>query len=198
MKILPLPAISALVLSCFMTNLQANEINYDYVQVGYSYVNDLDVNGGLTASGSYDLYDNVNVLANAFFSTGSDSDTVDSAKAVTYTLGVGYHLTIADDTDLIGEVSMLNTHSQGTKNGVTVKQNGTGTVLSFGAKRQFSDKLELLARVDKRNGSDLSGTVFTLGVVYEYKKNLAFVGDFNTGADNGSESLTGSIRWALD
>jgi len=194
MKKLPIFAACAFSLSGFVSNVQASDINYDYVEVGYTLINDFDASGGVSVSGSYDIFDNINVIGSLFVSTSTDSTAFDDIDITTYSLGFGYHSSSSDTLDFFAEARLLNTDTTATTKGIKVNQDDTGSVMSLGIRSQLNDKVELLGRIDRRNTDALSETVFTFGGRYERNNKLSFGLEFNTGADNGSETLTASIR----
>ena len=199
MKKIPLLAICAMTLSTSLVTVRADDISYNYAQVGYSFVNDSDITGGVSLSASYDVYENINLLGNLFASTSSDSAVAEDINAKVYSLGVGYHSGLTEKTDLLTELSLLNSHSSiSIKGGGKTKINNTGHIISIGTRTQLNEKMELLLRADKRNSSDPSGTVFSIGAVYKLNNKAALVGSLNTGASDGSEVVTTSVRWNLD
>jgi len=194
MKKLPIFAACVLSLSSLASSVQASDINYDYAEVGYALINDFDASGGVVLSGSYDVFDNINVIGSLFISTSTDSTAFDDIDITTYSLGFGYHTASSDTLDFFVEARLLNTDTTATTKGIKVNQDDTGSMMSFGVRTQLNDKVELLGRIDRRNTDALSETVFTFGGHYERNKNLSFGLEFNTGADNGSEILTASMR----
>jgi hypothetical protein len=193
MKKFPMLAISALSLFALTANAQANTINYDYMEVGYSLVNDSIVSGGITLSGSYDIYDNVNVLGNLFISTSSDKPAPSDAEVTAYTIGFGYHKSISEKMDVFAEALLLNTDTTvGSFN-----KDDTGYVAAIGVRSPLNDKVELLGRIERRNSDLLSETVFTFGGLYKYSEKTSLGLKLNTGAEDGSEAITASIRWSF-
>ena len=191
MKKFPILAICALSLSGFVSSVQANNINYDYMEVGYSLVNDSVVSGGLTLSGSYDIYDNINVLGNLFISTSSDKPAPRDAEVTAYTIGFGYHKNVSEKMDVFAEALLLNTDS--TVGPINIDD--TGYIAAVGVRSPLNDKVELLGRIERRNSDNLSETVFTFGGLYKYSEKTFLGLKLNTGAGDGSEALTASIRW---
>jgi hypothetical protein len=195
MSKLPIFAVCALSLSAFSSSVYANNINYDYMEVGYSLVNDSGASGGFTLSGSYDVYENVNAVGNLFISTTTDKSVADNIDANAYTIGLGYHYNYSTKMDFFAEALLLNTHSTATKSGIKVNKDDTGYVAAVGVRSPLNDKVELLGRIERRNSGDLSETVFTFGGLYKYSEKTALGLKLNTGAEDGSEALTASIRW---
>lgn len=193
MSKLPLFAVCAL--SAFSSSVYANNINYDYMEVGYSLVNDSGASGGFTLSGSYDVYENVNVIGNLFINTTTDKSVADNIDANAYTIGLGYHYNYSTEMDFFAEALLLNTHSTATKSGLKVNKNDTGYVAAVGVRSPLNDKVELLGRIERRNSNDLSETVFTFGALYKYSEKTSLGLKLNTGAEDGSEALTASVRW---
>ncbi len=199
MKNIPLLVACSMIFSTGFITVQADEHNYNYAQVGYSLVNDSDITSGISASSSYDLYENINLVGNLFVSTSSDSAVAKNVDAKTYSIGIGYHSAITEKTDLLAEINLLNSHSSiTTKGGDKIKINDSGHMISIGSITQLNDKVELLLRADKRNSDSLLGTVFTIGALYKLNNKTDVVGSFNTGASDGSEVITASVRWSFD
>lgn len=192
MKRLPLItntiAISALTLFG-LTSVNADTFNYNYAQIGYSFINDFDIDQGIKVSGSYDVVDNINVLGSFFKSTSTDSKIVDDLDV--YTLGVGYHVDMSDSTDFLAEIGLLNS-SVSTKVG---SNDDSGYTLSVGVRHKLKDNIELSARFDHQNTDNVTDNIFTLGSRYYFKSNWSLGFGFNTGADNGSEGITGDLRY---
>jgi hypothetical protein len=199
MKIFPLFVSSALALSCLSANAESNNFSYDYAQVGYYFSNNSDIKGGVTLATSYDIYDHVNILVNYAFSLRSNHKSPDKYKTKDYSLGLGYHLSLndyMDQTDLFAEISLLNTHTSITAAGKNSKTDKSGRALALGMRKTLSDKMELIARIDKPS-VPTSDTIFGLGVLYKYSDTTTLGLNFNTGADDGSEVLTTSMRWSF-
>ncbi|MCK5812616.1 MAG: hypothetical protein KAH03_00090 [Cocleimonas sp.] len=203
MKIFPLFVSSILALSCFNANAEsrtnANNFNYDYAQIGYYFSNNTDAKGGLTLSTSYDIYDHVNILTNYSFSVRSKHKAPDKYKRKDYSLGLGYHLSLNDymeQTDLFAELLLLNTHASATMAGENSKSDESGRALALGLRKRLTDDMELIARIDKPS-VPVSDTIFGLGLLYKYSNSTTLGLNFNTGADDGSEVLTASMRWSL-
>jgi len=198
MKLLPLLtntiAISTLSLLS-LTNASADTFNYNYAQAGYSFINDFDIDQGIKISGSYDVAYNINVLGSYFISTSSDPKQADDVDLDVYTLGVGYHADISDTTDVLAEIGLFNTSADAKIGSHTVNKDDSGYTLSAGVRHKLQDNIELQARFDHRNSDDITDNTFTLGGRYYFKSNWSAGLDFNTGADDGSESITGSLRY---
>lgn len=198
MKLLPLltNAIAISTLSLLsLTNASADTFNYNYAQAGYSFINDSDIDQGIKISGSYDVAYNINVLGSYFVSTSSDSKIADDVNLDAYTLGVGYHTDISDSTDLLAEIGLINTNTDVKIGSKKTNIDNSGYTLSVGARHRLQNNLELQVRFDHRNTKKLTDNTFTLGSRYYFKSNWSVGLDFNTGADDGSESITGNLRY---
>lgn len=195
MKLLPLITISTLAIAGMMTNAHANNFNYNYAQVGYSAINDFDVDGGVIVAGSYDVQENVNIFGDFFVSTSSDSDVADDIDVDIYTLGIGYHTPISDKTDILADIALFNTNAEATTGAFSVERDDSGYKLGLGARHKLSEKVEVNARGDHRNSDDQTDTTFTLGGRYSFNPAISAGIDFTTGADDGSEIITTSLRW---
>ncbi len=199
MKVFPLFISSALALSCLSATAKTDYFSYDYAQVGYYFANDSAIKGGVKISTSYDIYDHVNILGSYSFSLRSDRKSPDNYKTKSYSLGLGYHASLdeyMEKTDLFVEIALLNTHSSITTAGVNVKKDDSGRSMAIGLRKQLSEKMELTTRID-RPSVPVSDSIFSIGMLYKYSKTTALGLDFTTGADDGSETLTASMRWSL-
>lgn len=194
MKILPLITISVLALSSSLTSAHANNFNYNYAQIGYSFINDFKVDQGVVVSGSYDVGYNVNVLGSYFISTSSEAKNPDVDLDV-YTLGVGYHSDISDTTDVIGEIGLFNSNAKAKIGNLSINSDNSGYTLSVGVRHKLQENIELQARFDHRNSNDITDNGITLGGRYTFKPNWSAGLDFNTGANDGAEAIIGSLRW---
>lgn len=193
MKILPFITISLLALSSSMTSVHANNFKYNYAQIGYTFINDFKIDQGVKVSGSYDVGYNVNILGSYFLSTSSESNT--DIDLNVYTLGLGYHADMSDATDVIAEIGLFNTSADAKVNNITITNDDSGYTLSAGVRHKLQEKIEVLARFDHRNSDNTTDTTFTLGGRYHINPRWSVGVDFNTGADDGEESVTGNFRW---
>ncbi len=193
MKLHTLISSSLLVLT-ISTSTYANNFNYNYVELGYAAVTDFEINGGVIVSGSYDIQENINIIGDIFVSTGSDTDNVD-VDLDSYRLGVGYHMPISGKTDVLAEVGLFNVSAKANSRGITINRDDSGYQLSAGVRHKLAEKIELQGRINYRNSDDLSDRNYQLGARYSFNPAISVGADFNTGAEDGSESLTTSIRW---
>lgn len=181
--------------SILTTTAHANNFNYNYAQIGYSAVNDFDVDGGITVSGSYDVQENVNLFGEFFVSTSSDSDIADDIDVDIYTFGVGYHTPISDKTDILVDIGLFNTNAEATTGSISIERDDSGYELGLGARHKLTEKVEVNARGEHKNSDNLTDTTYTLGARYHFNPAISAGIDFNTGADDGSETITTSLRW---
>ena len=186
-------AISALTLFG-LPGAYAKTFNYNYAQASYSFINDFDIDQGFKVSGSYDIAYNINVLGSYFISTSSDSK-VDDVDLDVYTLAVGYHADISDATDLLAEIGLFNSNVDGKIGATKFNRDNSGYTLALGVRHRLQDNIELNARFEHRNSDDVTDNTFTLGSRYYFNPTWSVGLDFNTGADDGSESITGDVRW---
>lgn len=200
MKLHTLISSSLLVLAT-STSAYANNFSYNYVELGYAAITDFQVTEGIVIKGSYDLANNINVLgqdltnnlnlvADAFVSTASDSGNVD---ADSYRIGVGYHTPLSSGTDVLAELGLFNVSAEA-GNGI-IKRDDSGYQFSAGIRHKLKEKIELQGRVNYKNSDDISERNYVAGARYYFKPNLSVGAEFNTGADDGSELLTTSLRW---
>ncbi len=191
MKRLTIISISTLALTSTLMAAQAEEFNYNYAQLNYTFFNDFNVNQGISVAGSYDVMDNVNVLGSYFVSTDSDNNIdIDN-----YSLGLGYHAPFSYNTDLLGEIGLFNTNIDAKVGSTTINTDNSGYFMAVGARHKLQEKVEVNARAEHRNSDNVTDTHFTFGGRYYYKPNVSFGAEFDTGADDSSESITTSLRW---
>lgn len=184
-----------LALTVVTSTCHANNFSYNFAEIGYSTINDFDIDGGVTLSASYDINYNVNLFGDLFFSTSSDSNVSDDIDVNIYNIGIGYHTAISDKTDVLGEIGLFNSSSDAKVGTVSIEQDSSGYTLAGGLRHKLLDKVEVNARFDHRNGDNMTDTSYTIGSRYYFSPTLSAGIDFNTGSDDGSESLTGSLRW---
>lgn len=200
MKRLSLISIStlsgALALGALTNTAKADtNFSYNYAEVGYSFINDADIDQAVKFSASYDINYNVNLLGSYFMSTSSDSPRADDVDINAYALGIGYHADISDSTDVLAEIGLFNSDADVRVGNVTVNSDNSGYTLSAGLRHRLQEKIEVQARVDHRNSDDVTDTSYTFGGRYYFKPKWSAGLDFNTGADDGSESIIGTLRY---
>ena len=183
---------SSLLTLVTMNSAHANNFNYNYVELGYAAITDFEVDGGVVVSGSYDIKTNINLIGEAFVSTRSDSGNVDIDS---YRLGVGYHMPLSHESDVLAEVGLFNVSAEFNNRGTTINQDDSGYQFSAGIRHKLDEKIELQGRVNYKNSDDISERNYVAGARYYFKPNFSVAADFNTGADDGSELLTTSLRW---
>jgi len=183
---------SSLLTLVTMSSAHANNFNYNYVELGYAAITDFEVDGGVVVSGSYDIKTNINLIGEAFVSTSSDSGNVDIDS---YRLGVGYHMPLSHQSDVLAEIGLFNVSAEASSRGITVNRDDSGYQFSAGIRHKLSEKVELQGRINYKNSDDISERNYVAGARYYFKPNLSVSADFNTGADDGSELLTTSLRW---
>lgn len=185
---------SSLLVLITSTNAHANNFNYNYVELGYAAITDFEVDEGVVISGSYDIKENINIVGEAFVSTSSDSDTAD-IDLDSYRLGVGYHMPISDKTDVLAEAGLFNVSVEASSRGITINRDDSGYQLSAGVRHKLAEKIELQGRINYKNSDDLSDRNYVLGARYYFNPAISVAADFNTGAEDGSELITTSLRW---
>ncbi len=194
MKRLTKISISTLALTSTLlcTQAQAEGFNYNYAQLNYTFFNDFVVDQGISVTGSYDVMDNVNLLGSYFVSTSSDKVDLDS-----YSLGLGYHSSFNYNTDFLGEIGLFNSSADTKLGNTTINSDNSGYFMAVGARHRLHEKVEVNARAEHRNSDNVTDTHFTFGGRYYYKPNVSFGAEFDTGADDSSESITSSVRWSF-
>ncbi len=192
MKRLSLISISTLAFAAMLNSAQAEDFSYNYAQLNYTFFNDFGVDQGISVAGSYDVMDNINILG-SYFSSTSSGDKLD--KLDNYTLGIGYHAPFNYSTDFFGEAGLFNTSADVKVGRTSVNADNSGYFFAVGARHKFRDKVELDARAEHRNSDNVTDVHYTLGARYYYKPNVSIGAEFDTGADDSSESINTFIRW---
>jgi len=183
---------SSLLVLITANSAQANNFNYNYVELGYAAINDSEIEGGVIVSGSYDIKENINIVGDVFVSTSSDSGNVDVDS---YRLGVGYHMPLSNQTDVLAEAGLFNASAEASGGGITINRDDSGYQLSAGVRHKLAENIELQGRVNYKNSDDISERNYIAGARYYFNPTLSAGAEFNTGADDGSESITTSLRW---
>lgn len=145
-KILPV-----LALSCAISTAYAGDLNYNFVE-GVLITNDLDgADTTFGLKGSYGVATNVNIVG-SFFSTGfPDVNGIDVSLS-SFSIGVGYHKPISEQTDFVGDVQYINYDidlSQG--NAFASVDLGDGFGVNLGVRHSFSEKFEAEASINYIN-----------------------------------------------
>ncbi len=194
MKFLPLVTISSIALVGMMSTAQAGDFNYNYIEGGYSNYNVKEVSSAFSAGGSYGVTENVNIIGSyskANFDTNSSVDT----SLNQYSVGAGYHMPIAPQTDILADVSYLNMEAEASTNGIAFSASKGGYGLGVGVRHQLTDSVEANARVAYMSIDNTSDTAVSVGGRYNINKAMSAGLDLTTVTDKGPEIITSSLRW---
>ena len=170
------------------------EFDYNYFSVGYSRVDYEDDFGdgadgdAFGVTGSYSL--NVSFFIFGGFDTGDIEDDIgDSADLTLYNLGLGYHMPLSDNVDLIGSLSYE--YSELSAFGLSIDENGFGVGLGLRAKA--GDALELTGGVQHVDLDDFpgDGTFLELGAAFSISQNFQIGLNGSIGDDLSTYTLSG-------
>lgn len=129
----------------------AKDIGYDYIEGTYSSVtidaeglgSDIDGNG-LSVSGSASIAPNVALTA-GFSSTNFDEFLGVDIDTTELSVGVTAHTSIADGTDVFGNVSVLKAEIEYSNGFNSIDDDDTGHIISIGLRHAASEVVEIEA-----------------------------------------------------
>lgn len=179
--------VSSVALTGIINTTQANNFNYNYIEGGYSTYNEEGIDGAFDMGGSYDIANNINVIANY---KKIDAASVDPSQMQ---IGLGYHIPIADGTDLAADLSYLKTKAK--TNNISVKDTGYG--IGIGVRRKFTDHIEGNARIEHLKFDNDDTSTLTVGGLYAVNHALSAGIDLTTEGDDGPEIIRSSLRWNM-
>ena len=184
--------LSILALSCAVSTASASGIGYNYFQGGIA-TNDVDgADSALFINGSYGVTPNINIVA-GFASIGIDSNSSIDASISTYTIGVGYHQSMAEKTDVFGEIQYLNLDLDlSTSNAYGSYDIGDGFGGRLGLRHQVSDKIEGEVSVNYASIEGETDTTFEATGRYFFNNQISASLGFSTADDSG---VTGALRY---
>jgi hypothetical protein len=144
----------------------AAELSYTFVEGGYNklHVDDADLDNpeldGGYLRGSFDLGSGVNLIGGIArasedfaLAPGVELD-VDLTQ---YELGLGYHQSLSERVDFIGELAWTRVDLDVEAGGMSEDDNVKGGRAAIGVRGAFSDALEGLLKVNYYDGGDFEG-----------------------------------------
>lgn len=156
----------------FAVSAYADGFSYDFVTLGYSQteLDDFDIDGdAIGFGGSLALNDSFHVFAG--YSMGDlDDDFGNSADFDELSIGLGHHLSLSEQVDLVSSVSYE--YVEISSGGVSVDDTGFG--LGVGLRFAATPQLEFdagLNYVDFGDGGDDTG--FGAGLLYNVNDSIA-------------------------
>ncbi|MEX0740578.1 MAG: outer membrane beta-barrel protein [Pseudohongiella sp.] len=147
------------------TTLSAQELNYDYIEVGYTA---MDADGlevdGIGANFSVSLTDDIFLISSI---QDLESDEIFGAKLdlQTYSVGLGYRAGLSDVTDATFSASWMRGEIDGNNFGLG-SYSGTGYDLSVGLRHLLAPQLELAGNVTYSDFEGADGTGLEIGALY--------------------------------
>ena len=191
MKLLPLITISSIALAGLINTAQANNFNYNYIEGGYSSFNQEGLDGAFDIGGSYDVADNINIIAN-FAKTDIEGAGIEG-DITDLEVGIGYHTPIADETDLTADLTYIKAEAEVNH----VSEEDTGYGIGVGVRHKFSNEIEGKARISHKKFDEAKSTALTVGGLYNINEALSAGLDLTTETDEGPEVIRTSLRWNM-
>lgn len=194
MKFLSLVTVSSIALAGMISTAQAGDFSYNYIEGGYSNYNIEEIDSAFGVGGSYGVTENINVIG-SYSKANIDTNSSIDASFNQLAIGVGYHTSIAPQTDILADVSYINAEVEASNNGVTVSGSEGGYGLGVGVRHQLTDSIEGNARVSYMSIDDESDTAVSVGGRYNINEAMSAGVGLTTITDKGPEIITTSVRW---
>jgi len=180
------------------SNALSKDISYDYVQGTYSSLTDsglgFDVDGnGFAFAGSFSISPNIAVTA-LFGATSFDRFLGIDVDVAELDFGITAHTSVAPNTDVFGNFSVVNTEIEASDGFTTVTDDDTGNAISFGLRHMASEKAEISMGFSRVDIFSDTGNTFGFGVRF-YANNKFSVGiGYSTGDDVDTLLLSARIE----
>jgi hypothetical protein len=177
--------VGSLLLAALPLAAQAEDMSYSYVDLGYT---EADLDGvadgdGFSVRGSVGFAENFFVFAD--YATFGFPASVDLDQ---YSVGLGGHMGIAENVDLVGRVGYteLDLSVPGFGSG-----DADGYVVSAGIRGRLTESFELEGHAIHTDlGSDVGdSTALVVGGRYFFTKSFAIGAEYRTGDDLGGADL---------
>lgn len=175
---------------------QATNLNYDYLEIGYSEVDFDDVDEDLQAlsiGGSFLVSEAIYV-----FGSYADGETDDFAggrlETTGYTLGLGYRYGVGPQTDFTFAAAFENAEVEGA-GGLSFlgSDSENGYSLSVGARHLVAPEFELGLEASYVDIGDEDDTVVTAGGLWHITEVVAIGLAYSLGSD--AQSIEGGVRF---
>ncbi len=190
MKKMSMLALAGL-LSLSVNAVNAANFNYNYVELKVADAID-DADPTITAAGSYDITPNINLIGDY------SNTTLDSINGVDldfnkYSIGLGYHTSVNDNTDITANIKYIGTEIELTQ-GFNYQSlgDGSGFGVGMGVRHKVSDKFEANAAVDYMNVEDATDTAVSAGGRYYFSDSISAGVGYTSGDFDG---VDGSLRF---
>ena len=187
-KIVKKIAITGLLLSFFSTVIQADALDYDFVEFGFTTLN---TNQEQTNFNGVDLRWNYS-LGDAFY-IGGDSFRADLNNSIEKkeinTMGLGYRFNITNKSTVFTKLDWVVVDPKGHDN------HEHGAELSGGIRTNITERLELLGSLKRLETSSFKMTRFVVGATYQLSKRYSVYSDIQ--AESDSTRFTIGARYSF-
>ena len=172
----------------FSSNVISKEINYDYAQGTYrsftdsSLGPDIDANG-FAITGSFGVTPNIAIAAeygtrNYDRYLGLDFDFKE------LTIGLTAHTSIASETDIFGNFSVLKVEGEIDDGFTTTSDDDTGNTISVGLRHMIKNTTELNASLTREDIFDDTNNIFSVGARFYANETFSLGIGYSTGNDD--------------
>ncbi len=175
--------------------VHAENLSYTHGEVGYASV-DGEIGGVDFDGDGFGLNGSLAVAENVFLTAGYASTEVDfdnsnvDAEFDSYSLGIGAHIPLQENLDLVGTLSWV-------KVDVEDAGNDDGVQLGVGLRGMATDQLEWGAGIDYTDIDDEGDFGFTVSGRYHFTPELSAGIALNTDDNADVLTTTASVRYEL-
>ncbi len=170
-------AIKGILLSVFSNVIQADALDYDFVEFGFTTINS---DREQTNFNGVDLRWNYS-LGDAFY-IGGDSFRADLNNSIEKkeinTMGLGYRFNITNKSSIFTKLDVVVVDPKGHNN------HEHGVELSGGIRTMLTEQLELLASVKRLESDHFKMTRFVIGAAYQISNQYSLYSDIQTEPDS--------------
>ncbi|MEX1994697.1 MAG: outer membrane beta-barrel protein [Steroidobacteraceae bacterium] len=180
--------VGSLLLAAVPLAAQAEDMSYSYIDLGYA---ETDVDGGPTGDG-FGVRGSVGFAENFFVFADYLSQDFGFVDVDVYSVGLGAHLGIAENVDLVGRVGYLEADASASG----LSGNVDGYLVAAGLRTRLADSFELEGNVIYRDlGSGADDTAIAIGGRYFFTDGVAVGAEYEHG-DDGSTIFAG-VRFSF-
>jgi len=183
--------VGAVLLAAMPVAAQAEDMSYSFIDLGYSEV-DID-SGGPTGDG-FGVRGSVGFAENFFvFADYSSYDFSGGVDVDFYSVGLGGHMEIADNVDLVGRAGYAKADASA---GGGFGLDDDGYVVAAGVRARPADSFELEGNVIYTDfGSGADDTAVAVAARYFFTKNFAVGAEFQLADD--ANTLFAGVRFSF-
>lgn len=180
------------------SNALSKEISYDYVQGTYGSITDsslgIDVDGtSFDVSGSFSISPNIAITA--LYGTASFDRVLGlDIDANELDFGITAHTSIAPNTDIFGNFSVINGEVEVSDGFTTITDDDTGNAISIGIRHMASDTVELNLGFSRVDIFDDTGNSFGFGARFYANDKFSVAIGYSTGDDVDTVLLNARIN----